>query len=424
MITKQTHKQADYRKDEASNVVLSVCAQDSGAEESKNPALSNQIIKLRAPKNAYGETIQTLASSFAYVHESTPVLKLAAEFKEKPEVWAVAIVNDSMSAKGIIVASMLQAMLSKPFAHEIMHNHGVQKYMEKSLIFDYDKHILTVSDYLKDDLQKIHNSYYLLRDNQNCFSGIFSSKDILIHQHKTHRADLAMAVTIQEAVVPKSMQDKTEHLEYYSSCRMAKGVGGDYVGIRKWGEQQWVFSVCDVSGKGIPASLVTTALGAMFSLFDFSNGLNQFVKALNSFILKSFAMEKYLTGLFIDYNEKTRVMTVIDMGHNYLYVLRDKKFKSFPCKNPFVGFLSELNLVAYQIKLKPNDCVIAFTDGYVEQQNSKGEEFGVPKFLDALAANSDKDFRTLSNTLHLMVKEFRGDVPRSDDESLLLIKIL
>lgn len=366
--------------------------------------------------------IATLVNQRHGVDSETKIKDFSESLKSRPEVWAVGVLDANGSARGILVTTVVQERLSRPFAHDILDRRPVTELMVPSTTFPWDKNISAVADELADEVSKTANHYYLVSDAQGQFAGIFSAKDLLIHQFNAHREDLEMAVSIQQAVVPEVFHQDLAQYEIHATSCMAKGVGGDFLSVRPEGEGRWLLSVCDVSGKGVAASLVTAALGGMFASYDPQRGLASFVSRLNSFILNTFQMEKYLTGVFGDLDESTGRLSFCDMGHSYFGRIRKGRIEHFASTNPFVGFVPGLEVQVQEMTLEPGDLVYIYTDGYAEQKNIRGDEWGIEAMEALLVENANRSLAELASLAGSAVDAFRGEAPRGDDEAILLLR--
>jgi sigma-B regulation protein RsbU (phosphoserine phosphatase) len=377
-----------------------------------------------AVRPKYRETmILGLVNQFYCVSEGLKVHELAAELKNVGDIWAVAVVDDKMEAKGVIVTTQFQKRMSLPFAHDVLGKEPITELMTATRSFPFDRNVFTVSEDLAEEVRKSSNQYYLVEDSKGKYCGIFSTKDLLIHRFNAHMHDIEMAVAIQQAVVPSEIVRTSRWLEICAFSKMAKGVGGDFLAIGEPRPGSWLLSLCDVSGKGIAASLVTAALGGMFAQYEPERGLVPFISQVNKFILDTFRMEKYLTGVFIEIDEARKSALLCDMGHSYVGILRDGSCLKEPSPNPFLGFLPALSVQSRSLELRSGDLLFAYTDGFVEQANVEGREFGVEAFERLLADNRDRPLSELANFLHGQLKDFRGDAPRSDDEAILLVRV-
>ena len=367
--------------------------------------------------------ILSLVNQYYCVPEETKIRDLTDALKAVEDVWAVGVVNDEGEAVGIIITTQFQEKMGRPFSHDLLDKKPVAEIMTKTTAFAFDKNIQSVAEDLADEVRKTSNRYFTVEDSSRKFCGIFSTKDLLIHQFNAHREDIELAVTIQQSVVPETIEIQGEKLALYAYSNMAKGVGGDFLAVKEVQPGRWVLAVCDVSGKGVAASLVTAALGGMFAQYDPATGLVPFISQVNTFILDTFKMEKYLTGVFLEYEASTRRAVVCDMGHSYLGVVRGKSVLKSPTINPFLGFVPRLDVKSEELFLESGDLLFVYTDGLVEQTNVHGEEFGTPSFEAALVEQQEIPLADLAKLLHHRVKKFRGDQPRGDDEAILLVRV-
>jgi sigma-B regulation protein RsbU (phosphoserine phosphatase) len=215
-----------------------------------------------------------------------------------------------------------------------------------------------------------------------------------------------------------------ERFKFIAGSRMAKGVGGDYYTIKKFSESKWVISLCDVSGKGVSAALVTSLLGGLFSIYNFNSGLTEFIKKMNEYVLNSFNMEKYLTGVFMKFDEETGKVKLFDMGHSFIYVYRDKglyKFKTSDDNVP-IGFIPEISPKGNQFTLKAGDILFAVTDGITEQTDSEGNEYGMSKILSIIEKNKNDNFENIISEMQKDIDNFRGYHPQHDDMTMLVLQ--
>ena len=372
------------------------------------------------PSPAY---IIALTSQFHFVNESVTISQLADELKLYPEVWALGVVDQKKRGIGVIVVSQFQAKLSVAYGREVLGKRLAKDLMIPARDFDWDTHILSVANHVEAEVTGVSNCYYLLKNDEGSFAGVFSSKDLLIEMFRAYQGELKTATNIQNSLIPETSHWEGDELKIVSWCKMAKGVGGDFYACQKVHKSHWALMLCDVSGKGLAASLVTTALAGMFSHYDQNTGFKPFIQDTNRFLLQAFKMEKYLTGIFIEYHEKEKLLTVYDMGHGHFRLVRDGVLHSFTSENPFLGFVTDLVPQPKTGVLKSGDLLVVYSDGFVEQQNKNHEEFGVKRFEKLITKHANEKLENLVEEITSQFKEFRGDQPRGDDLTLLLMRV-
>ncbi|MDC7235614.1 MAG: PP2C family protein-serine/threonine phosphatase [Spirochaetales bacterium] len=209
-----------------------------------------------------------------------------------------------------------------------------------------------------------------------------------------------------------------------SSFTPAQGVGGDFYLSRKITENDWVIMLCDVSGKGVAASIVTAMLYGITRTYDFKKGLKAFVKDLNALIFETFGGDRFLTGIFMLFNEETGKMIILDMGHSYLSLIREGRLVkiSSDVDNLPIGISEDLTPRAGVMTLEYGDIIMTVTDGLVEQKNGKGEFYEMERMQHIVKVNSDCALEDIRDTVLADFEHFREETPYHDDMTFLLIR--
>jgi sigma-B regulation protein RsbU (phosphoserine phosphatase) len=383
----------------------------------------NELMTLRRyePPALYGPVIASLAVSHFHVNARSRIRDVAHDLMlVKP--LAVAVVDDHMQPLGLVVISRFQDQLSRPFGREVYEKRPISELMEAARVFPWDKNILTVADQLDVEIQDPKNHFFLLESSQGTYAGLFTTRDLLIHLYKSMSGDLALARKIQEAVVPAKSVGSLADLDYVATASMAKGVGGDWYHLKTLDDGKYLIAMADVSGKGTAASMVTTLLGGIVSLYDFRGGLSQLITKLNNYILATFAMEKYLTAWFGVWDPETGEVEAFDMGHGYALHFTELGCKQPAVENPFLGFVPDLQPRSRPIKLGHGDLLVILTDGFAEQQDVNGAEYGVERVRQFLSQRWTAGLEQLETMLQNDVRAFRGDQPKGDDMTAIFLR--
>jgi sigma-B regulation protein RsbU (phosphoserine phosphatase) len=74
--------------------------------------------------------------------------------------------------------------------------------------------------------------------------------------------------------------------------------------------------------------------------------------------------------------------------------------------------------------LCPGDVLILYTDGVIEPENADGEQFSIARFVDIARANMTRSAQELVQAIHSAVIAFTGRQERSDDLTLVVLKVL
>ena len=373
-----------------------------------------------------GYTVSRIISSNYYVDENLPIQDLVNLFNnEGSDINAVGVVSGSrLNYKGIIIRKELMQLISRPFGLDVLKKKPVSRITVIPGKFSINTPLLTVSEELKHEVKQQKESYYTLLDYKGGFAGIFSTRNLLIHLSEQSRMDLQLARQVQNRMVKSRHNVMAFGMEVASSFTPAQGVGGDFYLTKKITENDWILMLCDVSGKGVAASIVTAMLYRIAQTYDYRKGLKNFVRDLNQIIFKTFKGDRFLTGIFMQFNEETGRVIVMDMGHSYISLVRGEKIIKINSEadNLPIGITEELNPKAGALKLKYGDIILTITDGLVEQKDSTGNCYDMKQLHNLIRMDSDCSLEEIRDSILLDFETFRQDTPYHDDMTFLLIR--
>lgn len=385
---------------------------------------NQQIINSILPKKNFGDAIGKISSSFYYVKSNVKIDDLANKLEKSETIFTLAVVNEKDEPIGIIIRRELFDLLGKKFGRDVYKYKTVDKVLKEVKSFYYEKNIFLVSEELKNELSSQSINYYLLKNKENQFAGIFSTKDLLVYLSEITAQDINLAKKLQSNIVKDELYIKNDKFEMSTISKMAKGVGGDFWTIKKYSETNWVIFLCDVSGKGISASLITAIIGGMFSIYDFKKGLRDFIIKLNDYIAETFNLEKIVNGIFLDLNEITGEMSIYDMAHGYIYLLKNGLFKKIDTgnQNLAVGIMKNIDPKVIKFNLNKNDILVLFTDGIIDQRNANDQEYGMDSITNIFQQNYNLNIDQLNKKILDDINNFKKEYPQSDDLTLLILK--
>jgi sigma-B regulation protein RsbU (phosphoserine phosphatase) len=382
------------------------------------------LLKFTPDLNAdMGEKISKIVSEYHYVKEDITVGDIAHALHELPELKAIAIVDKKDQVIGFIESQHLFNQLARPYGLDLLKRKAVSELMEEIEEFHCDRNILSVAEQIGTATREKETKYYILMDNRRQFRGIFSTLDMLIYLSDRTRQDILMARSLQKRIIPESQSYQSEDFSYLVSSIVAKGVGGDFQFSKEYSQYRRFTAICDVSGKGVAASLITSAMWGFFEMYDFKRGMKSFLQQLNSHLYKTFHGVNFVTGLFLDVHQDTGKIFGCDLGHGHMYIFRGGKLKgiNFPQANLPLGVMNEIESQMHRIHLNEGDLAVCVTDGLLEQKSDSGEEFAEAHLAHSLRRRNFKNLRDLQQSIFEDFHNFRGMQPLQDDVSLQLI---
>ncbi len=274
-----------------------------------------------------------------------------------------------------------------------------------------------------DEFSQIANAF---NDMASKFKG---AQESLVEQEKMQK-EIAVAKEIQQTLLPKVMPD-TEGFDIASLYRSAKEVGGDYYDVIPVGPHLTGVIVADVSGKGVPGSLVMTITRTVVRLVSLKNrSAKSVLTKVNTFVKEDMKKGMFVTAFYLVLNSVTRKINFASAGHDPLILYRAKEDKvyyikpkgfplgiSLPDEGLFKKVMTEEN-----IKLQKDDFLLIYTDGITEAMNGKRELWGEKRFVEFIRANGKLTPREFIDKFDMELKEFTQGYPQNDDITIVAIK--
>jgi len=399
------------------------------------PGIKVRSLISRADKPArfYPNTLQRLAKYFWYAENNGNIIELADELEQRTEITVVCVTDERKQPVGIIRRDKLFVSLGKRFGREVMSRSTIGECAEDVRVYAGERNILFVIEQMRElngndgdrfeNKQSEQNEYLVLVDSQGVFSGMLSFQDVSNYLVEMTNDDIAQASLLQERLLANTGEIKQLEIDMDAWWSSAKGVGGDFYFIKKLSNKRFFASLCDVSGKGVTAALVVSIVWGFLQSYDMQKGLKDLLVNLNSSIVSSFHLEKYLTGFFLIYDAQARLLRVADMGHAHTVFLRNGKSVSLQKTrvNLPVGVELDIDPQIYSFSVEAGDTLLIYSDGITEQDNPAGEEFG-EKRITALVKKAVEGNIPLSEILPKTLEDFRQNTPQHDDMTFLLFR--
>ncbi len=244
--------------------------------------------------------------------------------------------------------------------------------------------------------------------------------------------ELEIAQTIQNAMLPKVFPPFADrpNLNIYGMVQPAKEIGGDLYDFYVRHDKLF-FCVGDVSGKGVPASLVMATIRSLFrSTTAHFEKPDEIAHHINNTLADQNTLNMFVT-LFIGVLDlDTGVLNYCNAGHNAPIIIRNRKSEvassnteNLPCvANLPIGVLTGFEYKAQSTQMYYGDMLFLYTDGLTEAENHSHILFGEQRMLDTIATTGGMRPQELVTTMLTSVSEFVGDAPQSDDLTMLTIR--
>lgn len=277
----------------------------------------------------------------------------------------------------------------------------------------------------KIDIQRSDELGLLASDFNMMTEKLKKAKDMEI-ESRIMQEQLELAKEIQEGLNPMGFYDKGG-IQIKGFTRAAKGVGGDYFDYIDISESRVGALISDVSGKGVPASLVMVMIRTVFTNSIKNNkrvDCATIVRSINDALSADFAVDKFATLFFMIYNRETEELSFSNAGHGPLFCYRARlgKCTVTNLEGMPIGITEDVEYPHAKVKLEPGDIVVLYTDGVSEMRNENKEEYGTLRLQRLIISSSHLNAQEIVERIVDDVTTFQGNVPPHDDMTMLVLK--
>ena len=234
-------------------------------------------------------------------------------------------------------------------------------------------------------------------------------------------SELNVAHNIQMSMLPKTFPafPDRKDIELYASLTPAKAVGGDLYDFFIHNDKLF-FCIGDVSGKGVPASLVMAVSRTLFrNIAAHTDQPSHIVETMNMNICEGNDNCMFVT-LFVGVLDlSSGRLRYCNAGHDAPY-LGNELLTCVP--NLPVGVATDLKFSEQEAMIAPDKILFLYTDGLTEAENSSRNLFGMER-VDEVIATFEGSPQELIETMTAAVHQFVGDTEQSDDLTMLAFRI-
>lgn len=252
----------------------------------------------------------------------------------------------------------------------------------------------------------------------------YMQNKILNEKRERMEGELNIAKDIQMSMVPQSFPPFPDRhdLDMAADIVPAKEVGGDLYDyfVR---DEKLFFCIGDVSGKGVPASLVMAVTRTTFrNLSAMEDSPGVIVRSMNESLSATNESGMFVTFFCGVLDLENGHMRFCNAGHNPPVLLTDsKKMLSVEANLP-LGIMPGMDFKEQEMQFRYDDAIFLYTDGLTEAENSAHEQFGEERMLESL--HGRKGAYEHLRCMEKKVSAFVAEAPQSDDLTMLFIHYL
>jgi len=251
---------------------------------------------------------------------------------------------------------------------------------------------------------------------------------VTLAERKRVEDELAVAEQTQRSLLPQSLP-QAEPFRIRAFSRPTRQLGGDFydfIDIQGSDVHDGLLTgvLADVSGKGIPAALLSSlAIGAINMEFRTSPRSELVLGEVNKLLCRKTPANRFITLFLFQLNSEGKGHYV-GAGHNpaYLYRAASGDVEELPSGGMPLGMFGFASYDPVALQLNQGDILLVYSDGLTEAENKAGQDFGEERVLTILRSLAPQGVEAIETALLAELDRFTQGAMQSDDITFLLIQ--
>jgi serine phosphatase RsbU (regulator of sigma subunit)/pSer/pThr/pTyr-binding forkhead associated (FHA) protein len=235
--------------------------------------------------------------------------------------------------------------------------------------------------------------------------------------------DLEQAAEIQQRFLP-AVAPSVRGLEVAGHNAPCRTVGGDYYDFFPYGSSRIAMVLGDVSGKGMPASLLMMGLQARVQvLIEEPKSLADVMTRLNRITSANCPSNRFITLFFCILDGDTGDLTFCNAGHNPPIIVRaNGSYEQLRGGGPVLGILPFIEYQEYHAQMDEGDDLVIYSDGVTEANNPAGDEFEIEGLAAAVIPDRGESAGTIISHINKALLDYTKGAPPADDVTLIVAR--
>jgi PAS domain S-box-containing protein len=273
------------------------------------------------------------------------------------------------------------------------------------------------------------NFIKVTRDLDAAMKTISEQKKILEDYKNKMVRELGIAKSVQKAIIPKTFPFR-DNFEVYGVSMPSEELGGDYFDFFQLDDELIGILIADVSGHGVPSSLITTMVKAYFEYYtkrywEPEKVLYNVNKDMAAIIMDT---GFYLTAYYCVLDLNSLRLTVSTAGHDYGLCATQGSTEVLKlgegAEGTILGIFPEAEYFSETVQLNKNSKVVLYTDGITEARADTGEFYGTDRLEDFMVRNVELGAQDAVENLVQEIDSFYGTSKPNDDRTLVIFNVL
>lgn len=241
------------------------------------------------------------------------------------------------------------------------------------------------------------------------------------------KKELEVARAVQNLLVPAEDVMDRPYLRIAGHFQPASECGGDWWGVYDLSDGRVLAIIGDATGHGISSAIITGAAKAACDLAcNVTQGrlaASDLLKMMNSAIHETARRQIMMTSVATIFDPRTKTLEVANAGHHFPYHVRNGELRPIMAHGQPLGASSSSTYESTTVPFASNDLFVWFTDGIVECENERGDQFTEKKLRAVCQRAASGGARAVRDAVIDAVSAFQTPGSQSDDMTLVVASV-
>jgi len=244
-----------------------------------------------------------------------------------------------------------------------------------------------------------------------------------LEERRRSEQELALAQETQVSLLPHCLP-QFENFRIHAFNNPTRYVGGDFYDFLQLSSGEWMGVLADVSGKGMPAALLSSmVLGALSMEFRSRTEPHEVLNRINRLLCEKSLPFQFVT-LFLFLLSPQGTGQFISAGHNSAYLFRSAtgKIEELASEALILGLFDYASYQSRTFHLDTGDILVVYSDGLTDAQNQQEEMFGEERLLQIIRQEAPSGSHAVERRFLSAIEEFTQGMPQTDDITFVVVE--
>lgn len=232
-----------------------------------------------------------------------------------------------------------------------------------------------------------------------------------------------MAASVQRRLLPKE-PPRVEGIDLAAVYVPSYALGGDFYDFIPFPDDNVGIVVADVSGKGIPASLIMASVrSALRAQVDNLYYLYEAMSRVNLMLCRDSEPSEFVTLFYGVLDGRNGRLTYCSAGHPPGLLFRNGRVVELDSANMVLGVNPQEHFQQSILQLRSGDAILFYTDGLFDAVSPAGERFGRSRIAEVFARHADASAGAIAHGILWEMRKFVGITKPTDDVTMVAVKV-